>query len=165
VLGLKWKDIGPKQIQIRRGLVCGRLTTTKSGKERTVPISSDLRTELDELAEQRHVDEGAWSDPEFVFVSPHGKRWDERNFARSFDRLRRKAHKLEKVRNLSFHCARHTFASWALEGGRSIVWVQNRLGHGSPGTTLSIYSHFLPGTENELDFLTPALKIVSVTKT
>jgi integrase len=59
VLGLKWKDIGPKQVQIRRGLVRGKLTTTKNGKERTVPISTDLRAALDDLAERRHIDEGA----------------------------------------------------------------------------------------------------------
>jgi len=164
VLGLKWKDIGPKQIQIRRALVRGKLTTTKNGKERTVPISTDLRAVLDELAERRHIDEGPWSDPDFVFMSPQGKRWDERNFARAFDRLRRKAHETKKVRSLSFHCARHTFASWALEGGRSIVWVQHRLGHGSPEITLRVYSHFMPSPDDELDFLAPALKIVGVTK-
>jgi integrase len=108
---------------------------------------------LDELAERRHIDEGPWSAPDFVFVSPQGKRWDERNFARAFDRLRLKAHKTKKVRSLSFHCARHTFASWALEGGRSIVWVQHRLGHGSPEITLRVYSHFMPSPEDELDFL------------
>jgi hypothetical protein len=117
--------------------VRGKLTTTKNGKERTVPISTDLRAALDELAEQRHIDKGAWTDPDFVFVSPQGKRWDERNFARAFDRLRRKAHKDKSVRNLSFHSARHTFASWALEGGRSIAWVQHCLGHGSPEVTCS----------------------------
>jgi integrase len=100
----------------------------------------------------RH-DEGAWSDADFVFVSAQGKRWDERNLARSFDRLRRKAHKDKKVRNLTFHCARHTFASWALEGGRSIIWVQHRLGHGSPEITLRVYSHFMPSPDDELDFL------------
>jgi hypothetical protein len=103
-------------------------------------------------------------EPGHVFLSPRGKRWDERNFARAFDRLRTKTHKAKKVRPLSFHCARHTFASWALEGGRSIVWVQNRLGHSSPEITLRTYSHFIPGSEDELDFLAKPLKIVRVTE-
>ena len=164
VLGLMWKDIAPKAAQLRRGLVRGKLTTTKNGKERTVPLSAGLRAALDELAERRHIDAGAWTDPEYVFLSPQGKRWDERNFSRAFDRLRRRAHKDATVRPLSFHCARHTFASWALEGGRSIVWVQNRLGHSSPEITLRTYSHFMPSAEDELEFLTPRLKIVGVTK-
>lgn len=48
-------------------------------------------------------------EPGHVFLSAMGKRWDERNFARAFDRLRTRAHKAEKVRPLHFHCVRHTF--------------------------------------------------------
>ena len=64
-----------------------------------------IRAVLDELAERRHIDEGPWSDPDFVFVSPQGKRWDERNFARAFDRLRRKAHKDKKHEKREKHDA------------------------------------------------------------
>lgn len=55
MLGLKQSDIGPNQVQIRRGLVSDELTTTKNGKERTAPIPTDLRAALDELAERRHA--------------------------------------------------------------------------------------------------------------
>ena len=37
--------------------------------------------------------------------------------------------------------------------GRSIVWVQHCLGHGSPEVTLRVYSHFMPRPDDELDFL------------
>jgi integrase len=80
-------------------------------------------------------------------------RWDERNFARAFNRLRTKAHKTQNVRPLHFHCARHTFASWALEGGRSIKWVQTMLGHASAELTLRTYSHLMPSVDEDLDFL------------
>jgi integrase len=59
-----------------------------------------------------------------------------------------RAHKAEKVRPLHFHCARHTFASWALEAGRSIKWVQATLGHASAEITLRPYSHLTPLTDN-----------------
>jgi hypothetical protein len=81
-----------------------------------------------------------------------GLRWDERNFARAYDRLRNLA-KTTGVRSLTFHCARHTFASWALEGGRSIKWVQERLGHSNAELTLRTYSHLMPTEGDELDFL------------
>ena len=104
---------------------------------------------LDEL----RAELSPWEEPGHVFLSPMGKRWDERNFARAFDRLRTKAHKAEKVRPLHFHCARHTFASWALEGGRLIKWVQERLGHSSAELTLRTYTHLMPSGDDELDFL------------
>jgi integrase len=80
-------------------------------------------------------------------------RWDERKFARAFNRLRTKAHKTQNVRPLRFHCARHTFASWALEGGRSIKWVQTMLGHASAELTVPTYSHLMPSVDEDLDFL------------
>ena len=149
ILGLRWEDIGAKKMRVRRSLVRGHITTTKSGKSREVPISQPLREILDELRK----DLSPWEEPGHVFLSPKGMRWDERNFARAFDRLRTKAHKAEKVRPLHFHCARHTFASWALEAGRSIKWVQATLGHASAEITLRTYSHLMPSTEDEMDFL------------
>ena len=149
ILGLQWQDVGKDRIRIRRALVRGHMTTTKSGKTREVPISAALRAVLDKLRGEL----SPWESPGHVFLSPTGKRWDERNFARAFDRLRTKAHKAEKVRPLHFHCARHTFASWALDGGRSIKWVQERLGHSSAELTLRTYMHLMPSGDDELDFL------------
>jgi len=103
--------------------------------------------------EQLRDELSPWDEPTHVFLSPNGKRWDERNFARAFNRLRTKAHKTQNVRPLHFHCARHTFASWALEGGRSIKWVQTMLGHASAELTLRTYSHLMPTVDEDMDFL------------
>jgi len=94
-----------------------------------------------------------WEEPGYIFLSPRAMRWDERKFARAFDRLRTQAHRAEKVRPLHFHCARHTFASWALEAGLSIKWVQATLGHASAEITLRTYSRLMPSNDNEMDFL------------
>jgi integrase len=130
-------------------LVRGKITTPKSGKARQVGVSPTLREALGELRDKL----SPWEEPGYVFLSPTGKRWDERNFARAFDRLRTRALKAENVRPLHFHCARHTFASWALEGGQSIKWVQSARGHASAEITLRTYAHLMPSTEDELDFL------------
>ena len=64
-----------------------------------------------------------------------------------------------EIRPLSFHDARHMFATWALEGGRSIKWVQERLGHASAELTLRTYAHLIPNEDDELGFLdAPAKK-------
>ncbi len=94
-----------------------------------------------------------WAEPAHVFPSPTGKRWDERNFARAFDRLCKKAPETKAVRPLHFHCARHAFASWALEGGRSVKWIQKQLGHLSAALTLRTHTDLMPTGGDELDFL------------
>jgi len=49
----------------------------------------------------------------------------------------------ERVRQLSVHCGRHTFASLSFDAGHSAVEVQEALGHKSIHTT-SIYLHGVP---------------------
>ena len=57
------------------------------------------------------------------------------------------------VRPLSFHCTRHSFASWTLEAGKSIVWLQHALGHASPDTALRRYSHWVRPDQEDMGFL------------
>ena len=48
----------------------------------------------------------------------------------------------ERVRQLSIHCGRHSFASHAIFRGRDIVSVRDAMGHANISTT-SVYSHVL----------------------
>jgi len=48
-----------------------------------------------------------------------------------------------------FHDLRHSHASQLLRAGVSPKVVQERLGHGTVGITLDIYSHILPGIQEE----------------
>jgi integrase len=43
-----------------------------------------------------------------------------------------------------YHSTRHTFATWLLEGGADVRWVQRQLGHASIGQTGDIYGHVQP---------------------
>ena len=49
-----------------------------------------------------------------------------------------------------FHTLRHTHATALLLGGADMVTVQERLGHASVATTLSLYGHVLPGRDAEV---------------
>lgn len=156
LLGLPWTSVRRDSIRVVRALVRGKLKSPKSGKPHSVPLSPEVRELLKEQRRTRKRREGAWSDPKFVFTSPSGMRWDANNFSKVWRRLLRRCvvdGGQSLVRPLTFHCCRHTFASWALEAGHSVVWVQHALGHASPDTTLRTYSHFVPREGEEMGFL------------
>jgi integrase len=55
------------------------------------------------------------------------------------------------------HTLRHTFASLLIEGGESLKYVQEQLGHHSPAFTLAVYGHLLPrGDRRAVDRLDDA---------
>lgn len=156
LIALRWEHIQPDGIRVREASVRGTTKTPKSDRARTVPLSPEVRGLLADLRKTRKKREGAWSEPGLVFTTARGGQWDEKNFSRAWRRLRRKcvddAGK-SLVRPLSFHCTRHTFASWALDASRSVVWLQHALGHASPDTTLRRYSHWVPQEASDLTFL------------
>ncbi len=51
------------------------------------------------------------------------------------------------------HSLRHTFATLSLEGGKSVKWVSQQLGHRSATLTLDTYAHALPDEETNLSYL------------
>jgi integrase len=133
LLGLKWTDVDFNQsrIAVRRALVRGQLTTPKNGKGRQIAMSPGLGSTLLDLLGTRRRESlhESWSEiPEWVFCSRTGGQLDERNFTRTWDRVRRRAQKLG-VRPLKLHCTRHTYASTALAAGKSLRWVADQLGH------------------------------------
>jgi hypothetical protein len=108
---------------------------------------------LDLLATRRReaLSRGWPEIPDWVFPSKAGKALDEKNFERTWRRLRRRAHK-KGIRPLKLHCTRHTRASLALASGKNVRWVADQLGHASPMLTLQTYAHAIPNEEMDLSF-------------
>ena len=157
LLGLKWQDVDLDRgrIHVRRAIVRSQVTTPKSGKGRYVAIAPPLAELLvDVLAARRR--EGlarGWPEiPSWVFPDETGSFLNQDNFARTWRRVRRKAAQ-KGVRPLRLHCTRHTFASLALESGKSVRWVADQLGHADPAMTLRVYAHAIPDEETDLSFL------------
>src|SRR5262245_44794065 len=170
LLGLKWEDVDFERcrVTVRRAIVRGAPTTPKSGRSRTIAMPPGLASALLDLLALRRQQSIRWrwrEVPEWVFCSEpehvEGKKqeervggggaMDERNFERSWQRVRRRAHK-RGVRPLKLHCARHTYASRALAAGKSVRWVAEQLGHANPELTLRTYAHVLPDREEDLSF-------------
>jgi integrase len=43
-----------------------------------------------------------------------------------------------------YHATRHTYATWMLETGPDLRWVQEQMGHASIQQTADTYGHLLP---------------------
>jgi len=166
-LGLQWRDVDFRRgkIKIRRSKVIGenRTKTPKSGKARTVPLHPILAAALGHLlAQQKKA--GPWDTRCQVFLSPMGLAWDEHNLAKRWRHIRSAAQDVG-VRPLRMHDTRHTFATHALESGKSIKWVQEVLGHAKPETTLGIYAHVLQGLDESMEFASYGLTSTNVNTT
>ncbi len=86
------------------------------------------------------------------------QRRDETNFSRGYRRLRQRFAE-KKIRPLRLHDMRHTFATLAIEGRRSIMRVSQVLGHHDPALTLRTYAHVLERENDDMGFLEPDASI------
>ncbi len=103
----------------------------KTHKNRTVPISSELRRYLDKYLE--NVTPGTW-----FFSTPEGCRWDPDNFSA----LLRDANEKEE---LTWTCLdyRHTFGSHLASKGESLYKISAIMGN-SPQICQKHYAHLFP---------------------
>lgn len=131
MFGLRWKDVD---------LLNGRINITKSydgptknGRPRSVPVTNLV----DNLMGERYI-VGQEQDLCFRRTDPNPR----------LERLCRAA----EITILSWHGLRHTFATLALEAGRSPREVAAQLGHTNVSTTLNTYWS-LSNKDIDLSFL------------
>jgi integrase len=157
LLGLRWKDL---DLALGVAHVCQ--TFYRLGKEqlfkepktararRAVTMPRGLVVELRGLqVEQRHARELlglGYADLDLVFCQSDGRPLRANNVVRrDFRRTLRKA----GLPRMRFHDLRHCHASLLLQQGVNPKVVQERLGHSTPGFTLHVYGHVLPGMQAE----------------
>ena len=119
--GLKWS-----YINFHSGLIT--IPRSKHGESRHIPMNSLLRDTLLRLSQSR--------DSEYVFPVEPPDHW--------FLKLCRQT----GVKDFSWHCLRHTFASRLVMRGVDLLEVQGLLGHKSIVTTMR-YTHLAPGRQAE----------------
>lgn len=123
-------DLDELVIRLRAKHVDGEYWETKTGKDRTVPISQKL---LDELLRYSSPSGSAW-----FFPSPRGMRWRPDNFS---DKLR----EVNQAAGLSWSCGdyRHTFGSHLAMKGVSLYKISALMGN-SPEICRRHYAALVP---------------------
>ena len=156
VVALKWRDVNLSRAQVsvsqsmeqtKAGV---RAKETKSGKGRTIALPSLV---VDELVRHRLCQAqemlrlGArLSDNSYVVSQEDGRPLQPNSLTHEFVRLLAKAPGLPRIR---FHDLRHSHATQLLLSGVHPKIAQERLGHSSIGVTLDLYSHVMPGMQED----------------
>jgi integrase len=132
LFSLRWSDVNLDQ-----NVLTVRGAVAKSGKTRHVPLSKTAHSVLSDW--QNQADRTA----ELVFPSPAGgdqlgtikKSWSNILVA-------------AQIQNFRFHDLRHTFASWLVMRGASIMVVRDLLGHATVEMTMR-YAHLSPNHKSD----------------
>lgn len=138
LLGLKKTDIDwhNNQIVVRRSMWRGRFTSPKSKySKRRIDMTPYLAHEL-----KKHLLSSPPSEMDLVFCNNKGKPLAPSSLIRNhfLPALRR-----AKLRRVTFHSLRHSYASILIEQGLNLKYIQRQLGHSSIKITADLYGHLL----------------------
>lgn len=120
----------------------GKITPPKTeSSNRTITLPPSVNQQIENTFERLAVDSG-------------------RIFPTNYNNARyhyRQAIKISGVRPLQIHCLRHAHASLLIAQGVPITAISKRLGHTSPKITLSIYSHAMQDSDENIAALLDTL--------
>jgi integrase len=159
ICALRWRDIdlaaGQMSVarsveQTKGGKSKGlRFKSPKSGKGRTVAIPSTAIDELRAYRAKRAQDflrlGVGLSDDDLIAAHADGSVMAPIYISQRWERLMKGA-KLPRIR---FHDLRHTHATHMLANGVHPKIASERLGHSKVGITLDLYSHVIPGMQED----------------
>ncbi|WP_293932750.1 tyrosine-type recombinase/integrase [Iodobacter sp.] len=135
--GARWSEAeGLKPTQLRQGAI--EYAVTKSGRNRTIPISAELEAELQQLAKDGRAR---------LFVNCYSA------FREAVDRSG-----LTLPAGQLTHVLRHTFASHFMMNGGNILTLQRVLGHSDLKMTMR-YAHLSPEHLQEVRSLNPLARL------
>lgn len=146
-VGLQWGDIDTEKLtlHISRNITIDRnspekyhVGKTKTGEERTVPISKRVYYLLMELKRQQSDVYGVLLPTAYIFCTAQDPY--KPIYPTEPTRWQSKFVKRNNLPRVSPHDLRHTAATLALESGADLKQVQELLGHKDPSTTMAFYT-------------------------
>lgn len=122
-----------------------RFAPPKDHARRWVVMSPALRTALREHVDNMRLEGSvnSWTPEQEMLVFPNvnGRIVQYMNFTRGvWKPLLKKVGLTYRL----YQSTRHSFASWLLETGTDIRWVQAQLGHSTIQMTVDVYGHLQP---------------------
>ena len=129
LLGLEWR-----RVNLKSNLFILEGSNTKNGKRRSIPLNTEARAALLDLARYRAEN---CPDSPWVFVHPNGERLQSLQTA--FEWLRKRV----GIADFRIHDLRHTCASWLVSAGVQLPAVRDLLGHSTIQMT-ERYAHLSP---------------------
>lgn len=163
---LTWADVDfiNRKISVRRslsyikdvGFVVGS-PKTKSGI-REIPLTeAAIRILYDQREKRKENKITRIEYKDFVFLSPNGKPFSLKNCNAGIKTICKNA----KIRDISMHILRHTFATRCIEGGMRPKTLQNILGHSTVEMTMNLYVHATEDSKaEEMGLVEQKLKLV-----
>jgi integrase len=157
LLALRWKDVDLDRgtVSIERGIVVveGVLIEqgTKTHQSRRISLDSATVSNLSQhharMSDRANEGQGTITGESFIFSHrPDGSvPWNPDSTSRAFHKLCGRA----GVTGVRLHDLRHYVATRLLTSGVDVRTVAGRLGHRSPATTLNVYSHFVPESDQQ----------------
>ena len=156
VTALRWRavDLATGQLAIvestEQTKAGTRAKETKSGRARRVALPSialeELRRHRVRQAEELLRLGVRMSDDDHVYAQADGSPVQPNSLTHEFTRILALSTALPRIR---FHDLRHSHATQLLASGIHPKIAQERLGHSSVGITLDLYSHVLPGMQED----------------
>ena len=127
-----------------------RFKEPKSGRARTIALSATLVTELKAYRIQQAQEllrvGRRLSDDDFVVTQADGDPLRPHSIGQEWVRFLGRQRALPRIR---FHDLRHAHATHLLSSGVHPKVASERLGHAKVGITLDLYSHVLPGMQED----------------
>ena len=144
LMALEWADIDFKNklLNVNKQYYRRKITTPKT-------IESVRKIDLDDiiLKELWKYKSNLKVIHKVIFCNETGGYWDRAKFIENYFK---KAVEAIGKGDYTFHCLRHTHATFLLANEVDIKYIQERLGHTDPQTTLRTYSHVMPKTKSKV---------------
>jgi integrase len=156
IAALRWRNINLDAAQLavtesaEQTAAGVRYKKPKSGKGRTVALSSrvvsELRSHRVQQAQELLILGIPLTDDTFVVAQADGSPLQPRTITHQWHQLLANNKALPRVR---FHDLRHAHATHMLASGVHPKIASERLGHSKVGITLDLYSHVMPGMQED----------------